>query len=123
MSSRNTPQKKEQSGKKEQLSIKHKTGILLISLSVLMLEFTLIRVLSVSLWYHFAFMIISIALLGFGISGVTIVISKRLGRAEINQFLTITSVIYAVSIIVSFAAMNKIPFDPFSLFIDTNQFF
>jgi hypothetical protein len=108
--------------KKEVLTSKHKIGLLLVSLSVLMLEFTLIRVLSISLWYHFAFMIISIALLGLGISGVTILISNKINKAEINAFLNITSVLYAISIIVSFIAINKIPFDPFSLFIDSNQF-
>ena len=103
------------------LSVKHKIGILLISLSTLMLEFTLIRVLSVSLWYHFAFMIISIALLGFGISGVTIVISDKINKAEINTFLTVTSLLFSLSVLVSFLIINKIPFDPFSLFIDTSQ--
>lgn len=39
-------------------------GIFLIALSTLLLEFSLTRVLSVSLWYHFAFMVISVALLG-----------------------------------------------------------
>src|SRR5262245_37502873 len=111
MSAKNTQQKKEphkkETPKKELLTFKHKAGILLVSLSVLMLEFTLIRVLSVSLWYHFAFMIISIALLGFGISGVTIVLSKKLGRTELNSFLTVTSIIYAFSIIVSFVLINK----------------
>lgn len=108
--------------KKEILTGKHKIALLLVSLSVLMLEFTLIRVLSVSLWYHFAFMIISIALLGLGISGVTIIISNRINKAEINSFLTITSLLYAVSIIASFVIINKIPFDPFSLFVDSSQF-
>lgn len=122
MSAKNISQDKNIPYKKEHLTYKHKTGLLLISLSALMLEFTLIRVLSVSLWYHFAFMIISIALLGLGISGVTIIISRRINKAEINSFLTLTSVIYALSIIVSFTAINKIPFDPFSLFIDSSQF-
>lgn len=108
--------------KKEVLTSKHKIALLLVSLSVLMLEFTLIRVLSVSLWYHFAFMIISIALLGLGISGVTILISDRINKSEINSFLNITSLLYAVSIIVSFIAINKIPFDPFSLLTDSSQF-
>ena len=108
--------------KKEILNYKHKAGLLLVSLSVLMLEFTLIRVLSVSLWYHFAFMIISIALLGLGISGVTIIISKRINKAEINSFLSITALAFAVSVIVSFTAINKIPFDPFSLLVDSSQF-
>jgi spermidine synthase len=116
MSSKNLPLAK------ENLTYKHKLGLLLVSLSTLMLEFTFIRVLSVSLWYHFAFMIISIALLGFGISGVLIVISERLGKSDINKFLTLTSVLYSVSIIVSFLLINSIPFDPFSLFVDSAQF-
>jgi hypothetical protein len=107
---------------KDKITAKHKVGLLLVSLSTLMLEFTLIRVLSVSLWYHFAFMIISIALLGFGISGVTIVISDRLNKAEINKFLSFTSIAFSVSIILSFIILNKIPFDPFSLLLDSSQF-
>ncbi|MFI5144880.1 MAG: hypothetical protein ACHQJ4_04730, partial [Ignavibacteria bacterium] len=107
---------------KENLSYTHKAGLLLISLSTLMLEFSLIRVLSVSLWYHFAFMIISIALLGFGISGVTLVLSDRLKRVDINLFATLVSLLFSISIVLSFYFINLIPFDPFSLFADSNQF-
>ena len=122
MSKKHTVSKKHEPARKEVLTLKHKIGLMLVSLSVLMLEFTLIRVLSISLWYHFAFMIISIALLGLGISGVTIIISSRINKAEINSFLTVTSLLYAVSIVLSFVVLNKIPFDPFSLFVDSNQF-
>lgn len=107
---------------KENLTFKHKLGLLLVSLSTLMLEFTLIRVLSVSLWYHFAFMIISIALLGFGISGVTIAISDRLNKLEVNRLLTLTSLLYSLSVLVSFGIINRIPFEPFSLFVQPIQF-
>ncbi|MCX7877694.1 MAG: hypothetical protein N2510_03520 [Ignavibacteria bacterium] len=100
-----------------------KTGIFLVSLSMLLLEFTLIRTLSVTLWYHFAFMIISISLLGLGISAITIILSEKINKAEINTFLLITSLLYSISIIFSFTIINKIPFDPFSLLVDTSQFF
>ncbi len=66
-------------------------------------------------------MIISIALLGFGISGVTIVISTRINKASVNNFLSLTSVLYSISILISFVIINKIPFDPFSLFIEPAQ--
>jgi len=107
---------------RDKLTYKHKAGIFLVSLSALLLEFTLIRVLSVSLWYHFAFMIISVALLGFGISGVTILVSDRINKADINKYLVITSFLYAVSILVSFYFMNVVPFEPFSLLEDKIQF-
>jgi hypothetical protein len=107
---------------KEKLSINHKIGLMLTALCTLMLEFTLIRILSVSLWYHFAFMIISIALLGFGISGVTIVLSDKIKKIEVNKFVTLVSLLFALSIIVSFSIINKIPFEPFSLLEDSIQF-
>ncbi len=64
----------------EKIRSTYYTGIFLISLSTLLLEFSLTRVLSVSLWYHFAFMVISVALLGFGVSGVVLSLSKKLLR-------------------------------------------
>jgi len=41
-------------------------GILLLSAATLLFEITLTRVFSVAQWYHFAFMVVSLALLGFG---------------------------------------------------------
>ena len=43
--------------------------IFIASLSSLAYELTLIRIFSLTLWYHFAFMVISIAMLGIGASG------------------------------------------------------
>ena len=54
----------------KRISARHYAGLLLISLATLLLELSLTRVLSVSLWYHFGFLVISTALLGLGVSGV-----------------------------------------------------
>lgn len=97
-------------------------GIFLIALSTLLLEFSLTRVLSVSLWYHFAFMVISVALLGFGVSGVVLSLNKRLNTMETGKLLSFLSICYGASVIISFILMNKIPFDPFSLLTDPVQF-
>ena len=53
-----------------QIRIRHFVGLFLLSLATLLLELALTRVLSVTLWYHFVFLVISTALLGFGASGV-----------------------------------------------------
>jgi hypothetical protein len=45
------------------------TALALISASVLGLEMALMRSLSVSRWHHFAYLVVSLALLGFGASG------------------------------------------------------
>ncbi len=97
-------------------------GIFLTAMSTLLLEFTLTRVLSVSLWYHFAFMIISIALLGFGISGVILFKSKKIASVGTEKLLSVTAMVYGFSVIASFLLLNRIPFDPFSLLSDPIQF-
>src|SRR5208283_5607390 len=57
---------------------RHFAGLFLISLATLLLELSLTRVMSVALWYHFGFLVISTALLGFGASGVTLALWRRL---------------------------------------------
>jgi|GEM_PF-648328 len=106
----------------EKIKTSHYIGIFFIALSTLLLEFTLTRVLSVALWYHFAFMIISVALLGFGVSGVVLSLSKKLNSIESDKLLTILSMCYGASVMICFILMNKIPFDPFSLLTDPIQF-
>ena len=44
-------------------------GIFLISLATLIYEIGLIRLFSIAQWYHFAFMVVSIAMFGFAFSG------------------------------------------------------
>ena len=106
----------------DKIKTSHYLGLFFISLSTLLQEFTLTRVLSVSLWYHFAFMIISVALLGFGVSGVVYSLNKKLKLIVTDKLLTVLSMCYGISIVVSFLIMNLVPFDPFSLFTDSMQF-
>lgn len=106
----------------EKIKTSYYIGIFFIALSTLLLEFTLTRVLSVSLWYHFAFMIISVALLGFGISGVVLSLNKKLNNIDADKLLSILSICYGASVMICFILMNKIPFDPFSLLTEPIQF-
>ena len=62
---------------------KYNFGIFFISFSTLLFELSLTRVFSVTLWYHFGFLIISTALLGFGVSGVLLSLWKKL-REDFN---------------------------------------
>ena len=106
----------------EKIKPAYYAGIFLIALSTLLLEFSLTRILSVSLWYHFAFMVISVALLGFGVSGVVLSLNKRLNTINTDKLLSGLSILYGISVILSFILMNKIPFDPFSLLTDSMQY-
>ena len=55
-------------------------SLILISAATLTFEITLTRLFSVAQFYHFAFMIVSIALLGFGASGTILAIFPK-GRS------------------------------------------
>ena len=73
-------------------------GISLITLSVLMLELSLTRLFSATMYYHFAFMAISLALFGSGASGVFIYIVQRgLKPERTGQWLSAAAMSFALS--------------------------
>src|SRR6266480_4581558 len=105
-----------------QIAPRHYAGIFLLSLATLLLELSLTRVLSVALWYHFGFLVISTALLGFGASGVVLALWRNLReRVPLDRALAILSLLFGVVTIISFWTMQRIPFDPFSLLADKRQ--
>ncbi len=62
--------------------------VALVSGAVLGFEISLMRLLLVASWHHFAFLLISIALLGFGASGTALCVGRRwvLGRPRAALF-------------------------------------
>src|SRR5215831_20664961 len=73
-------------------------GISLITLSVLMLELSLTRLFSATMYYHFAFMAISLALFGSGASGVFIYIIQRgLKPERTGQWLSVAAMLFGLS--------------------------
>src|SRR5438094_9583331 len=72
-------------------------GVALSSFSALLLELALTRLFSVVLFYHFAFLAISIALLGLGAGGVFAHLAKtRLARLETRTLLARLSALNAL---------------------------
>ncbi|MEW6068732.1 MAG: hypothetical protein AB1610_10640 [Nitrospirota bacterium] len=86
--------------------------VLLCSCSSLAYEIVLIRIFSISLWYHFAFMIISIAMLGIGASGTLLSLYPKLKNLS---NIGIYSLLLGSCISVSYICSNQIPFDPVKL--------
>jgi hypothetical protein len=99
----------------------HLAGLFLVTCSTLLLQVTWTRVLSVSLWYHFAFLVVSTALLGFGLSGVLLTVSRRLAAVDLDRGLAAFAGVQGVCTILGFLLANRIPFAPFSLLGDPRQ--
>jgi len=99
-------------------------GLFLISLAALMLEISMIRFFSIAQWYHFAFMVISIALFGIAASGTFLFIKinknkrfleekSKVYPSKFNNFLFISSILFSLSTIIGFLVTNNLFFDPF----------
>ena len=78
-------------------------AIALVSAAVLLFEVAITRVLSVVLWYHFAFLAISLAMLGLGLPGVWFTLKKP-GRAALPLALLASGVVVPASVAVLFRA-------------------
>jgi SAM-dependent methyltransferase len=102
---------------------RHFVGIFLLCFATLLLELALTRVLSVTLWYHFGFLVISTALLGFGASGVTLALWRGLREeAPLDRTLAILVLLFGVLVVACFWVQQRLPFDPFNLLTDARQF-
>ncbi len=95
-------------------------GVFATASATLILEVALTRLFSVAFWYHFAFLVISIALLGFGASGTFLAIFKSLLDKPYKS-LSIVSIIFSFSIVLVFVICRIIPFDPARIAWDSKQ--
>lgn len=88
----------------------------LIGASTLLLEILLTRIFSVTMWYHFAFVAISLALFGVAASGVSVSLAPRFFRREraLTQ-MGLAALFAGVTISVSFVLDLAIPFVPFDI--------
>src|SRR5437867_499757 len=102
-SARSSPARMVHSGRMpEHPDKRHLAGVALVSCTLLMTELALTRIFSVVMYYHFAFLAISIALFGVSASGVFAYITRRrLERYSTDALLATESLIYTVSTIVA----------------------
>jgi len=85
-------------------------GISLVTMSVLMLELSLTRLFSATMFYHFAFLAISLALFGSGASGVYVYIVQRWLKPEhTGRLLSIASMLFGVSAIFALYVILLLP--------------
>src|SRR5215203_4618885 len=66
-------------------------GIFLIALSGLVLEVSITRIFSAAIWYHFAFVAVSVALVGLGASGLVVQYHVKKLKSKWAENLTILS--------------------------------
>jgi hypothetical protein len=98
-------------------------AILLVSMALLGFEITLMQVFSLVQWHHFAAMIISIALLGFGASGTAITLGRRWLLARFDRVVPLTLSICSLSMVsvVPLTQLEVVRFDSYLVFLEAGH--
>jgi hypothetical protein len=90
-------------------------GLFLLSAAALAFEITLTRLFSVTQWYHFAFLAVSVALLGYGASGTALSLVPRWARPPTTRRALILALLFAASTIGAYLSLNHLPFDSYRI--------
>ncbi len=86
-------------------------GLLCIALTTLMLELTLVRIFDV-IWYsNMAYMVITLAMFCFGLSGIYSSLRPLPEHIDINRYLSRISLFFALFSLAILPALNWIPFN------------
>jgi hypothetical protein len=98
-------------------------SILIISATALAYEILLMRIFSIIQWHHFAYMIISLALLGYGVSGTFLSLTQhRLIKHYFASYYA-NSLLFGLFILIGFMIAQSIRFNPEELFWDWTSYF
>ena len=90
-------------------------AVALLSAAALGYEILLTRLLAIVQWHHFAFLVISTALLGFGASGAFLVVIGHRLRVPAGPFLALSALAFAAAAPACFAMAQHVPFNVLEL--------
>ena len=93
----------------------------LLSACVLAYEVLLTRLFSIVLWHHFAYMIISAAMLGYGASGTVLTLLKEKIAPYFGAVYVTAAAALAVLMPSAFLLAQQVPFNPLELLWDNTQ--
>ena len=99
----------------------HAVLLLATSASVLAYEILIMRLLSIGQWHHFAYMAISMALLGFGAAGSMLFLLFKRIRRNLEGWLVGLAAATAVSFCLAFSLSQKVGLDPLQLVWQPSQ--
>lgn len=86
-------------------------GLFFVTLSTLMYEIILTRIFSVTMRYHFAFMVISIAMFGMTVGSILVYFFQSyFEESKVRRHLATYSFLFSIFSVISFFLYNRIPF-------------
>jgi Spermine/spermidine synthase domain len=105
-----------------QLSIRrNQVSVFFISAALISYQILLFKMFSIQYWYHFAYLIISIALLGFGTSGTIIFLFRKTLKVHFPLVLFSCALLLVLSMWLNICLNRKIAFNPLMIIWDKNE--
>src|SRR5438132_1195042 len=96
-------------------------AVALLSAGALAYEVLLTRLFSIVQWHHYAYMVISIALLGYGASGAFLALVGDGLRRHLGAAFAAGAALFAVSAVTSFAVAERLPFNALAVIWEPRQ--
>ena len=96
-------------------------SIAVISAGALAYEVLLMRLFAIIQWHHFAYMIISLALLGYGASGTFLSLARQWLRHRFIPVYLVNLLLFALSSVTCFLIVQQLPFNPQEVLWDPQQ--
>ncbi len=93
-------------------------AVFLIAMSVLLLEIAITRVFAIVMWHHFAYMVISLALLGFGASGSILTLRGARGHTPGTRGIALAASFYGVCVVAAFLLITRLEIDSLEIWRD-----
>ena len=96
-------------------------ALALISAAALAYEILLTRLFSIIQWHHFAYMMISVALLGYGAAGTLVTFQRARLEQRLAQTFTLAASLFGVCAISAFLLAARVPFNALEFLWDLRQ--
>jgi spermidine synthase len=98
------------------------TAICLVSAAAISFEILLMRILSITQWHHFAWMVISLALLGYAASGTAIALGRQWLEPRFHKAFALSALLLSVSIVGCVELGQRVPFNALEMIWNPRQF-
>ncbi|WP_354683784.1 SAM-dependent methyltransferase [Cupriavidus necator] len=96
-------------------------ALALLSAAALGYEILLMRLLSIIQWHHFAYMMISVALLGYGAAGALVALAQRTLLRHFVAAFAGGALLFGISAMACFALAQHVAFNPLEILWEPSQ--
>jgi spermidine synthase len=96
-------------------------AVSLLSAAAIAYEILLTRLFAIALWHHFVYMIVSLALLGYGASGTFLVFVKHRLVPRLGVSFAMFAALFGVTAIGCYVLARRLPFNPLEVVWDWRQ--